>query len=101
MKFLRLTIFMARSMHIISMYPNIKYWENICNRLKEKPEVPKCQMLAANILKHRWIQTGNFGFKVEKLYYPCSENKGADQLRSYCEADLRLCFCLCRLLVFP
>ena len=28
----------------------------------------------------------------EKLYYLCSENKGADQLRSYCEADLRLCF---------
>ena len=36
-----------------------------------------------------------------KLYYPSSENKGADQLRSYCEADLRLCFRLCRLLVFP
>ena len=30
----------------------------------------------------------------EELYYPCSENKGADQLRSYCEADLRLCFCI-------
>ena len=28
----------------------------------------------------------------EELYYLCSENKGADQLRSYCEADLRLCF---------
>ena len=28
----------------------------------------------------------------EELYYACSENKGADQLRSYCEADLRLCF---------
>ena len=28
--------------------------------------------------------------KVEELYYPCSENKGVDQLRSYCEADLRL-----------
>ena len=40
-------------------------------------------------------------YKVEELYYPCSENKGADQLRSYCEADLRLCFRLCRLLVFP
>ena len=26
------------------------------------------------------------------MYYPWSENKGADQLRSYCEADLRLCF---------
>ena len=30
--------------------------------------------------------------EVEELYYPCSENKGADELRSYCEADLRLFF---------
>ena len=37
----------------------------------------------------------------EELYYPCSENKGADQLRGFREADLRLCFRLCRLLVFP
>ena len=36
----------------------------------------------------------------ERLYYPCSENKGADQLRGYREAGLRLCFRLCRLLVF-
>ena len=35
------------------------------------------------------------------MYYPCRENKGADQLRGYREADLRLCFRLCRLLVFP
>ena len=40
-------------------------------------------------------------YKVEELYYPCSENKDADQLRGYREADLRLCFRLCRLLVFP
>ena len=33
-----------------------------------------------------WIQKG------EGLFYPCSENKGADQLRGYREADLRLCF---------
>ena len=44
-------------------------------------------------------------YKIEELYYPCSENKGADQLRSYCKAyckaDLRLCFrILCRLVVF-
>ena len=39
--------------------------------------------------------------KVEELYYPCSENNGADQLRSYCEADLWLCFRLCKLFVFP
>ena len=30
--------------------------------------------------------------KVEGLYYLCRENKGADQLRGYREADLRLCF---------
>ena len=40
-------------------------------------------------------------YKVEELYYPCSENKGADQLRGYREADLRLCFRICILLVFP
>ena len=32
------------------------------------------------------------------MCHPCNENKGADQLRSYCEADLRLCFRLCKLL---
>ena len=26
------------------------------------------------------------------MYYPCSVNKGADQLGSCCEADLLLCF---------
>ena len=30
-----------------------------------------------------------------------AKSKGTDQLRIYCKADLRLCFCLCRLLVFP
>ena len=34
------------------------------------------------------------------LYYPSSENKDADQLRGYREADLRLCIRICRLLVF-
>ena len=41
-----------------------------------------------------WIQ------KVERLYYLCSENKGADQLRGYREADLRLCFRICKMLGF-
>ena len=35
------------------------------------------------------------------MFYPYSDNKGADQLRGYREADLRLCFRLCRLLFFP
>ena len=37
---------------------------------------------------------------VERLYYPYSENKGPDQLRSYCAADLILCFRICKKLVF-
>ena len=44
--------------------------------------------------------------KIEGLYYLCSENKGVDQLRGYHEADrnreadLRLCFGICKMLVF-
>ena len=38
--------------------------------------------------------------EVEGLYYPSSENKGADQLRGYREADLRLCFRICKKPVF-
>ena len=34
------------------------------------------------------------------MYYPSCENKGADQLCSNCTADLRLCFRICKLLVF-
>ena len=33
-------------------------------------------------------------------FYPYSENKGADQLCGYCEADLRLCFRICKKPVF-
>ena len=39
-------------------------------------------------------------YVVKGLYYLCSKNKGADQLRGYCEADLRLCFRICKTLVF-
>ena len=34
------------------------------------------------------------------MYYLYSENKGADQLRGYREADLRLCFRICKKPVF-
>ena len=41
-----------------------------------------------------------FCIQVEEgLHYPCSENKGADQLRGY-HGDLRLCFRPSILLVF-
>ena len=37
---------------------------------------------------------------MEGMYFRCSENKGADQLRGYREADLRLCFRICKKPVF-
>ena len=39
-------------------------------------------------------------WKVEGLYYLCSENKGADQLCGNREADLRLCFRIHKTLLF-
>ena len=44
-------------------------------------------------LKFRILEVGG-------LYYLCSENKGADQLRGDREADLRLCFRICKKPVF-
>ena len=38
--------------------------------------------------------------EVEGLYNPSSENKGADQLLGDREADLRLCFRICKKPVF-
>ena len=49
-------------------------------------------------------QARSLKFRVleeDEVYYSCSENKGADQLCGYREAGLRLCFLICRLLVFP
>ena len=34
------------------------------------------------------------------MYHLCSENKGTDQLYGYREADLRLCFRICKKPVF-
>ena len=46
---------------------------------------------------------GGLKFRIyveEGLYYLCSENKGADQLRGYHKADLRFCFRICKKPVF-
>ena len=45
-------------------------------------------------------------FRKPNKYYHCDENKGADQLcgkwlminKVYCEADLRICFHICKTL---
>ena len=41
-----------------------------------------------------WLEISDL--EVEGLYYLCSENKGADQLRGCRAADLHLCFLICK-----
>ena len=56
----------------------------VSDQVRHKQAV-QLQKMAARGLKFR-------SKKVEGLFYLCSENKGADQLRGYREADLRLGF---------
>ena len=46
---------------------------------------------------HKMARGLKFRIYIEgALYYPCSEYKDADQLRGNREADLRLCFRICK-----
>ena len=60
----------------------------------QTPHKSGCQSKKMARCLNLWIHEG------EGLCYPCSENKGADQLRGYREADLRLCFRICKKPVF-
>ena len=63
--------------------------------------VPTRSDTNGNVQLQKKARSLKFRIKEEEgLYNPCSENKDADQLCSYCTADLRLCFRLCMLLVF-
>ena len=44
----------------------------------------------------RWLEISD----LDSREILCSENTGADQLRGYREADLRLCFRICKTLMF-
>ena len=46
--------------------------------------------------EHAFPLTGLFARRLTLQYQPSSENKGADQLRGNHEADLRLCFPICK-----
>ena len=59
---------------------------------------PRHNMFLSAVQPQKMAKTLEFRIKVEEgLYYPYSENKGADQLSGYCEAELRLCFRLCKI----
>ena len=77
--------------HLVEIvYSRSKYFE------------PRCEKTGLRGFRPGPTQTRlQIRIKVEeKLYYQYSENKGADQLRGYREADLRLCFRICKKPVF-
>ena len=62
-------------------------WENRSSGLPTRSDTNRAAHVQKMVRSLKfWIQ------KVEGLYYPCSENKGADQLRGHRAADLCLCF---------
>ena len=63
----------------------------VSDQVRHKPAVQSQKM--ARGLKFRI-------YELDGLYYLCSENKSADQLRGYREADLHLCFRICENQVF-
>ena len=69
----------------------------VSDLVRHKPVAVQSQKMARGLKFRNYV--------VEGLYYPCSENKGTDQLRGnqlrgYREADLHLCFRICKRPVF-
>ena len=82
---------------------NLSLFMQDMSRLMGKPTMWFLTKSGTNQPVQSQKQARNLKFWIkeeEGLYYPCSENKGADQLRGYREADLCLCFRICKLLVF-
>ena len=64
----------------------------------EKPGFPTRSDTNQAVQPHKMARGLKFRiYEVEGLYYPCSKNKDADQP---CGADLRLCFRICKRLIF-
>ena len=90
----------AAQMYLLAVYANSKVFVIFLIMFIIEPRYEKINNVVSEQVRHkpscttnqsRWLETWKF-----ELHYPCSETKGADQLRSYCEADQRLCFRISR-----
>ena len=76
--------------------------------LRNEPLHEKTNILVSYLVRHKsGCAATEDGYRLEisdlgsrGIVYLCSENKGADQLRGYREADLCLCFRICKKQVF-
>ena len=89
----RFNTFELQSVNLVSFEPSRGKTNNVVS--EQVRHKPACTVTEKS-LKLENLDLSRRGI----VLYPCSENIGADQLCSYCTADLRLCFRLCRLLVF-
>ena len=83
------------------IYPTFCYFEPFfkSNRVMRKPTFwfPTWSDTNQAVQLQKMARGLKFRIYVEEgLYYLFSENKGADQLRGYREADLHLCFRICK-----
>ena len=61
--------------------------------LEYEPGHEKTSLRVLAVQSEKKNRSMKFWIEVEKeLFYACSENKGTDQLCSYCTADVGLCF---------
>ena len=64
-------------------------------------EIPAWSNTNGPVQSQKQASSLTFGFRKQRNCTTCvAKNKGADQLCSYCTADLHLCFRICRLFVF-
>ena len=74
----------------------------------DEPRHEKTNVLASNLVRHKPGCTGTedslrleiSDFERRGIVLSMKRKKGAHQLRGNREADLRLCFCTCKMLVF-
>ena len=76
-------------------------FEPQCQKKNRSSGIPSRSDTNLPVQLQKMARSLNFRtWKSVEWYYPFSENKRADQLRSYCEGDLHLCFHIGKNLVY-
>ena len=80
-----------------------KFSNDAAQMQSNEPQHEKTNVLVSDVVRHKPGCTATEDgerLEISDLERRGSENKGADQLHGYSEADLRLCVRICKTLVF-
>ena len=91
-----MNLLMNSKIVLMVTYQDICYNLVSCETMMRKPvfTVSGTNQAIQSMKKARGLKLRNK--EQEGLYYSYSQNKGADQLCSYCTADLHPCFRICK-----